>query len=237
MNRLLVSGDSFTSCWPLEEELGHRKFGWPNLVSKYFDIDLVDKSRAGSSNYRIYRKAFEGLIDQNIDFVLVFLTSWTRFETGNTKAEKPSGIFQCLNKRDLPIFEHFFNGYKNYSDTLRMISSLQAIAEMHRTPCYYIDTFRNNIYRDITIRQFKEILKYNPIIFDNMDDNRIQQKFKKIKNIEKSIDWSKFISKKSYQELIDGCPLIKNHPGKDGHKKMSEIVIQFIEEVNNAKAI
>ena len=50
MTTLLVSGDSWTSCWPLEEELGHREYGWPNLVAKHFDYDLIDKSRAGSSN-------------------------------------------------------------------------------------------------------------------------------------------------------------------------------------------
>lgn len=49
MTVLMVSGDSWTSCWPLEERLGHRRFGWPNLVAKHFGFELLDKSRASSS--------------------------------------------------------------------------------------------------------------------------------------------------------------------------------------------
>lgn len=95
MAKLLVSGDSWTSCWPLEARVGHRSFGWPNLVAKHFDFELIDKSRAGSSNDRIYRKAFDGIL-QGIDLTLVFLTSWTRFETGAMFGPKPGGIYQHL---------------------------------------------------------------------------------------------------------------------------------------------
>ena len=77
-HRLLVSGDSWTSCWPLEQRLGHRNFGWPALVSSNLGYTLIDKSRAGSSNYRIYRKAFDSILGDNVDLALVFLTSWTR---------------------------------------------------------------------------------------------------------------------------------------------------------------
>ena len=83
MKKLLVSGDSWTSCWPLEEKLGHRAFGWPNLVASNIGYTLIDKSRAGSSNYRIYRKGFDGMISEKIDLSLIFLTSWTRMETGS----------------------------------------------------------------------------------------------------------------------------------------------------------
>ena len=76
MNKVLVSGDSWTSGWPLEETQPREQFTWPNIVAKHFDAQLVDTSRAGSSNYRIYRKAVEGILDDSIDTVLVFLSSW-----------------------------------------------------------------------------------------------------------------------------------------------------------------
>jgi hypothetical protein len=69
---MLVTGDSWTSGWPLEEELGHRLNSWPSLVATNLGYNLIDKSRARSSNYRIYRKAFDGLLSEKVDFVIVF---------------------------------------------------------------------------------------------------------------------------------------------------------------------
>ena len=43
--------------------------------------------------------------------------------------------------------------------------------------------------------------------------------------------------KESYQEIISGEKLFKNHPGKEAHKKIAEKVINFLNEVNNGKTI
>ena len=161
MKKILVSGDSWTSCWPLEEKLGHRNFGWPNLVSNYFNIKLIDKSRAGSSNYRIYRKAFEGILDNSVDTVIVFLTHWSRFEIGSTYGDKPGRIYQHIPSADPEIFYKFFNGYKNYTDNLRMLINLQVLSEKYNTKCFFVDTFKDNIQRDIDLSQFKKIIWKN----------------------------------------------------------------------------
>jgi hypothetical protein len=242
MTTLLVSGDSWTSCWPLEEQLGHRQFGWPNLVSNHFNFKLIDKSRAGSSNYRIYRKAFDGILSDKVDCCLVFLTSWTRFEFGSTFGNKPGSIYQWLpsekhDDQNLYAFKNFFNGYKNYTDLLRMIISLQAVSDKVGIPCWFMNTFSNNPLFDFSLDRFLQILKFNPLVFDNMDDNRIEQKFLKTKDLLSQIDYTKFISQLSYQELIDGLPLTKGHPTEQGHKKMSEIVITFLERQLNGKTI
>jgi len=238
MATLLVNGDSWTSCWPLEERLGHRNFGWPNLVAKHFDFDLIDKSRAGSSNYRIYRKAFDGLL-QDADLVLVFLTSWERFETGATFGPKPGGIYQHLpsDPESKNAFKLFFNGYKNYTDMLRQIISLQSISKTQNVPCFFLDTFSNNLHQNITLDQFKDVLKYNIEIFDNNDDRRIEDKFQVVKRLESTIDWSSFISHNSYQQLIQKCKLENGHPVEDGHSKIAEVVINFLERLNYGKTI
>ena len=238
MATLLVSGDSWTSCWPLEERLGHRNFGWPNLVAKHFEFELIDKSRSGSSNYRIYRKAFNGLL-QDVDLVLVFLTSWVRFETGATFGPKPGGIYQHLpcDPEFKRAFDLFFNGYKNYTDMLRQIISLQAVAKTQKIPCFFLDTFSDNLYQNITLDQFKNLLKYNIEIFDNIDDQRIEDKFQVVKCLESAIDWSSFISHNSYSQLIQGCKLEKGHPVEDGHAKVAEVVINFLESLNYGKTI
>lgn len=238
MTTLLVSGDSWTSCWPLEERLGHRKHGWPSLVSQHFGFDLIDKSRAGSSNYRIYRKSLNGLIG-NADLVLSFLTSWTRFETGATFGPKPGQIYQhlAMQSESKEVFKLFFNGYKNYIDMLNQIISLQSISITTSVPCFFLDTFANNLQRNISLEQFKNILKHNMLVFENMNDERIQNKFNTVKMLESHIDWNKFISNCSYQESIQGCKLESGHPIEDGHEKIAQIVIHFLESKGYGQTI
>jgi hypothetical protein len=241
MSTLVVSGDSWTSCWPLEERLGHRDNGWPNLVASKLNYKLIDKSRAGSSNYRIYRKAFDGLLDSSNNLVLVFLTSWTRMETGSGYGEKPGRIYQHVpgqkTKETEYVFKQFFNGYKNYTDMLRMIISLQTIAKSRDTNCYFLDTFENNLLFDITLDKFKQILKFNPVLYDNMDDCRIENKFNAVKLLTAAIDRSMFISRSPYQTLIKDCKLVESHPVEDGHSKIANIVLEFLKEKYNGKTI
>lgn len=238
MIRLLVSGDSWTSCWPLEEKLGHRQFGWPSLVSNHFNFELIDKSRAGSSNYRIYRKAFNGILE-NADLVLVFLTSWTRFETGGTFGPKPGQIYQhILGHIDSnQAFKLFFDSYKNYTDMLRQIISLQSLSITKNVPCWFLDTFSNNLHRNITLEDFKKILKLNIAVFDQMDDKRIEDKFKIVKMLEENIDWTKFISADSYQAIIQDCKMESAHPVADGHAKIASTVITFLESTKYGKTL
>ena len=234
MTKLLVSGDSWTSCWPLEEELGHRDFGWPNLVSSKLNYDLIDKSRAGSSNYRIYRKAFDGLLYNRPDVAIVFLTSWTRMETGSAYGENPGRIYQHLmnntSYQSEYVFKNFFNGYKNYSDMLRMIISLQKLSASLNIPCYFLDTFNNNLLFELTEDDFKQILSYNNTIFDNMDDERIVDKFNKVKMLTSQIDTEFFISQIPYQTIVKNCSLDQGHPTKDGHTMIADVVLQFLKE-------
>ena len=241
MSNLLVSGDSWTSCWPLEERLGHRNNSWPNLVASKLNYKLIDKSRAGSSNYRIYRKAFDGLLDSSTDLVLVFLTSWTRMETGSGYGEKPGSIYQHVSgiktKETEYVFKHFFNGYKNYTDMLRMVIALQALANTNNTDCYFLDTFDNNLLFDITLDDFKKILEFNPVIYNNMDDQRVDDKFNKVKLLTAAIDRDMFISESSYQTLIKDCKLVESHPIEDGHSKIANVVLEFLKEKYNGKTI
>ncbi len=238
MAKILVSGDRWTSCWPLEERLGHRQLGWPNLVSRHFNFELIDKSCAGSSNYRIYRKAVNGILEKP-ELALVFLTSWTRFETGANFGPKPGKIYQHIpsSKDSREAFKLFFNGYKNYVDMLHQVISLQALSITNKVPCFFLDTFNNNLHRGIELTQFRQILKHNMSVFDNHDDQQIEDKFKTVKMLESNIDWTKFISNKSYESLIQGCEFESGHPVKDGHAKIASIVINFLESKGYGKTI
>lgn len=230
MANLLVSGDSWTSCWPLEEQLGHRLLGWPNIVATRFGFDLIDTSRAGSSNYRIFRKAFQKILERPT-LSIVFLTSYTRFETGVLYGEKPGKIYQHIiqNPASNEAFRKFFNGYKQYSDMLRQIISLQAVSQKYNVQCFFLDTFSKNLFTDLTLNDFNRILTESNQ-FDYLDDATILKKYKNIKELEHNIDWSLFISKDSYDKLIQGCDLVQSHPVEDGHLKIADIVTQFLQD-------
>jgi hypothetical protein len=158
-------------------------------------------------------------------------------ETGSTYGEKPGRIYQHIPRSTDPeseyVFKNFFNGYKNYSDMLRMVISLQSIAQEVSVPCYFLDTFEDNLLFDITEDDFKKILRYNIGVFDNMSDDRISDKFNKIQMLTSKIDKNLFISPQSYQSLIDGCLLEKGHPVQDGHIKISQTVLKFLKENNH----
>jgi len=237
MKKLLVSGDSWTSGWPLEERMPRENFTWPNLVAQKFKCDLVDKSRAGTSNYRIFRKAVEGILDATVDTVIVFLTHWTRWEQGSgLMGDKPGRIYQHMLMADnLEMFKNHFNGYKQYTDSLRQIISLQSMAKTYDTACYFLDTFNDNVYNKkvITEKQFKNILSTNIVEFDAMDDQRIQEKFTKVSNLYKHVDNNQFISLTSYENLVKGCKIDGGHPVEDGHQKIASIVIDFLEGENS----
>jgi len=237
MPTILVSGDSWTSCWPLEERLGHRNFGWPNLVASNLNYQLIDKSRAGSSNYRIYRKAFDGVIQYQPEVVMVALTYWPRMETGSGYGMKPGRIYQHLisdnSTESEYVFKNFFSGYKNYCDMLRMIISLQNLATSCSTKCYFLDSHDNNLRFDITKDDFKTILSYNSITYDNMDDEMIDDKFNNVKRLTSQINQNLFVSLESYQSLVRDCDHDQGHPLQDGHSKMAGIIIKFLRENNH----
>ena len=85
-------------------------------------------------------------------------------EVGSTYGDKPGRIYQHIpseskKKENQYIFKNFFNGYKNYTDLLRMIISLQTLCTSVGTECYFLDTFNNNLLFDITL--FLTILYLN----------------------------------------------------------------------------
>lgn len=120
---------------------------------------------------------------------------------------------------------------------LRQIISLQSVAKVHNVPCFFLDTYSGNLHQNITLDQFKTVLKYNIGVFNNTDDQRIDDKFQIVKNLESNINWNNFVSLYSYDRLIQGCKLEKNHPVEDGHAKIAEVVINFLEGLNYGKTI
>ena len=223
---IYVNGDSWTSGWPDEETYGHREFSWPHLLSLKSNNAVINDDRAGSSNYRIYRRSFDYLLNNSPSLSIVCLTSWVRLECGNAESGK---IFQYLPSRDPQFFKNTWHPYLAYTNFLRQIISLQSVAKTTNNRLFLLDTYDNNLNRNPTLEWFKKIL-HEGGVFDVMDDVQIEQKFNKVLALNKHIDYNMFLSEKSYYDLITGCELIQKHPTKDGHKKIANFVYDKIKK-------
>jgi len=221
---IYVNGDSWTSGWPDEETHGHREFSWPYLLGQLLEQPVFNDARAASSNYRIYRRTFDYLLTQTPDLAIVAWTKWVRVEFGNAETGK---IYQYMPGRDPEFFKKDWHPHLAYTNFLRQIISLQKIAENTNTKLCMIDTFQNNLIMNPTLEWFKDILREGQV-FDLMDDDRIEQKFNKVLALNKHIDYNKFMFTSSYQELIKDFQLVKDHPVKDGHEHMSEMIYNYL---------
>jgi hypothetical protein len=221
---IYVNGDSWTSGWPDEETYGHREFSWPHVLSLKLNQPVFNDARAASSNYRIYRRTFDYLLENCPKIAIISLTSWVRVEYGNCESGK---IFQYIPKKDPKFYKNDWHPYLAYTNFLRQIISLQNIATQTNTQLWLLDSYKNNFNRCPTLEWFKDILKEGGV-FDAMNDERIEQKFNKVLALSKHINYDNFISEKSYQELIVGCKIEQYHPVKDGHALIADIVYNRI---------
>jgi len=221
---IYVNGDSWTSGWPDEETYGHQNFSWPHLLSLKINETVINDARAGCSNDRIYRRTFDYLLLNKPKLAIVCLTQWVRFELGDSASGK---IYQYQPSKDNVIYKNHWQPYLAYSNFLRQIISLQNIATATNTQLLILDTFNNNLKQAVTYDWFVSILKEG-MVFDHMDDQRINQKFNTVVELNNLINYNMFISDKSYQSLINGCNLIKGHPVKDGHERIADIIYHAI---------
>lgn len=223
---IYVNGDSWTSGWPDEETFGHREFSWPHLLSTCLNVSVVNDARAASSNSRIYRRTFDYLLNHRPETAIVCLTSWTRMEMGNADSGK---IHQYVASTHPEYFLKDWHPYLAYSTFLRQIISLQIVAKSTGTKLYLLDTFKDNLARDFNYKWFVDILKTS-VAFDAMDDERIAKKYSVIQDLYKHIDFDMFISKLSYEEIVDGCKLVQMHPVQDGHQRIASFIYKFLSQ-------
>lgn len=225
---IYVNGDSWTSGWPLEGTYGHREHSWPYLLSKITGVDVCNDARPASSNYRIYRRTFDYILNNSPQIAIVGLTSWARFELGDTGSGR---IHQYLpHQTEVAFFyKKYWHPYLEYSNLLRQILSLQCVAQVKSTKLYFLDTFNDNLIRNPSYEWFHNILKMGNVV-EKMNDEYISKKYQKIIDLDKNISYNMFISDKSYQSLIGDCKLIEGHPVEDGHEKIAKIIYEVIKK-------
>lgn len=225
---IYVNGDSWTAGWPLEEILGHRNDSWPHILENLSNQPVINDARSGCSNYRIYRKTFDYILTKKPKLAIVCLTSWVRFEMGDVDSGK---IYQYMpsSTTATDIYQKYWHPYLEYTNFLRQIIALQQLASASQTNLYFLDTFNNNLIRSPTLEWFKDILRLGNI-FDKWNDETINKKFQNLIMLNECINYNKFISEHSYQDLIKGCKLDQGHPVRDGHEKIAQIIYNLVKK-------
>lgn len=218
---LLVGGDSF-SCWPLEEMDGHRRNCWPTLLADYLDLELTDYSRAGCSNDRIFRYILPN-ITVNTTLVVVLWSSTNRYEFTNSKTSK----IKSLMPRDKEYVVQ--DWYLNYCRTLLYALSISNTCKLMGVPLIQRLQFNADCWWDNTLESFKKQLRNN-LLFDNLQDNMIQERFDYLKSLHIMIDSVDFNN--SIQSFVETSAEYKDHPTPRGHKQIRDKIIEEIKWQN-----
>jgi hypothetical protein len=107
--KVLLCGDSFSADYTVKDKTSQ---GWPNLLAN--DVDLTNVSRAGASEYRIWRQIQDNL-NESYDCVVVSHTSPYRIyvETHPLHSDDPLHldcdlIYNDIKDRGLDHIERWF---------------------------------------------------------------------------------------------------------------------------------
>ena len=218
---LLVGGDSF-SCWPLEEMDGHRRNCWPQLLADYLNIDVIDHSRAGCSNDRIFRYILPN-IQVNTTLVVILWSATNRYEFTNTKTSKIESLLPSKKTYNVQDW------YLNYCRTLLYVLSISNTCKLIGVPLIQRLVFKPDCWWDNTLESFKKQLRDN-LLFDNLPDNMIQERFDYLKSLHNSIDSVNLNN--SIESFVEMSAEYKYHPTPHGHKQIRDKIIEEIKWQN-----
>jgi len=218
---LIVGGDSFCN-WPLEELDGHRQNCWPALLAKDLNLELKDFSRAGCSNDRIFRYVLPN-ISESSALVVVLWSSTSRYEFTNPQTSK---IVSNLSSHDTYVLQDW---YLNYCRTLLYSLSISNTCKLMNVPFVQRFVFTHDCWWDNTLESFIKQLRDN-LLFDNLPDDIIQERFDYLKSLYNSIDSVNLNN--SIQSFVETSVEYKNHPTHYGHKQIRDNIIEEIKWQN-----
>ena len=209
---LLVGGDSF-SCWPLETMDGHRNNCWPALLGKHLNIPVIDYSRGGSSNDRIFRYILPS-INPKISLIVILWSNSMRYETTNPANSK---IGQITPSSKLYKIQDW---YLRYVQTLLYCLSINNSASLHNIPVVHRFVFEHECWWDNNIDTFKVQLRKN-LLFDNLPDDMIEQKFLYLQGLHKQIGT---LNLNSITSFVETSEEFDKHPTYTGHVQITESI-------------
>jgi hypothetical protein len=156
---LYVNGCSHTHGTTISME-GRLDLTWPNLLANHLNFDLVNDSRCGASNDRIFRTTIEYILSAAIppDKVVIQFTDVERFEFAHSS-------YNPRSKLRLEKYLTFFNDFFQLDRPKNDISLV------------YTHKLLNQIYSLETIFKEHAINDYTFLIWRKVDQNYNTYKF------------------------------------------------------------
>lgn len=227
---LIAGGDSW-SCWPQEELYGSRDKCWPAIVSKKLGHTLIDHSRAGCSNDRIFRYCLPAALEWSPAIVVVFWSCSDRFEIGLHGKIQQVMPAQSNNTICKQYIAENLDLYLQYCNTLLKILSLQETCKQRSSTLLQKFCFKADCWWDGTIEQFKLFLR-DAGTFDHLSDDMIEEKFQYLLTLHNQIDAANWIGpiQEPLQNLIEVNEEFSNHPTDNGHIQMANLILAKLNE-------
>lgn len=215
---LLVGGDSF-SCWPLEEMDGHRDNCWPRLLANHLKLDLLDYSRAGCSNDRIFRYVLPN-ITSDISAIAIVWTTTLRYEfTSNDKK-----IHSVIPAESGYVIQDW---YLNYCRTMLYVLSVQNTARLYNIPVVNRFLLYTDCWWDNTLETFKQQLDDNDYL-DSLSDEMINEKFMYLRSLHNQIG---SLNLEPIKDFVETSEEYQNHPTHKGHRQIFESILKDYNEI------
>jgi len=143
MKKLIVSGDSFSSVWPLDSSFRI----WPDILAEKLEMECINFAEPGAGNEHIFSTLLDAMVDTSKKEIGLVFAMWSEFprldfESVNgwvktrprkwQKENKPNN----LNWEFSRYLKELGIGMKDapFSKSLRYFFSLQNICENMRIP-------------------------------------------------------------------------------------------------------
>ena len=240
---LVTIGCSFTFGAMLEN-IEQERYG--KLLADKLGVSETNLSKQGGSNDRIFRKAFNWIIDNRLkckdSLMLIGITELYREELYSVHSDKYCK-FQYPNIESFDDIELFKEQSKieNYDDVLqylkcrllnfvnakyflenleRNIILINTLAKEYKLDIVFLDTIRDN--REIELQG-----RYA----DDQDENELYYKLDFIER--NNLNWFMFPNKeknwKNYLHHVDDT-YTGNHPNKKHHEDLSNLIWEYLNE-------
>lgn len=231
---LVVGGDSY-SCWPLEKFDGNRNRCWPTLVANKLNLGLVDYTRSACSNDRIFRYCMPETLNQTNKFMVIFWSSYNRFEVGfHGKIEQIMPSFEG-SKKIIPedFLKNNYSRYLQHCRSLLYIISIQELCKQSNIVFLQKKGFRSDCWWNGTYENFCAFMK-KAKIFDYLSDEQLEEKYRYLEALYNKIDNRTYVGDKneSLQDAVEFSKEFLYHPTYKGHEQMSAMVVDAIEKLN-----
>ena len=184
--KVLLCGDSFSADYTVKDKSSN---GWPTLLAN--DVDLTNVSRAGASEYRIWRQLRDNLND-SYDAVIISHTSPYRIYVESHPLHYDDPLYQeCdliysdIKDRGLEHIESWFEECFNEEHAIDihqlLMSDMARMCEKHKT--FHLGHLDISAPDSFEFVDLSGIWKVNPGRVNHYDDKGNQMVYVKLRDM------------------------------------------------------